>query len=198
VSRAPERTALYRLYGDADLLLYIGISKTFGDRWKREARTFPWWDEHCRMTVEWHNSRPEAETAEIAAIKAEHPKYNIQYNRPGSGRQPKMPASDHERKSQEWTGATMRAFRNSGGMTQKELAAEMTRRGYPWYQATVYNVESGQRPVLLSEIADFAEIFGIVAWDDAFTAPWEPLYDADGNLVRGPAAELSGTPEHAA
>lgn len=28
------------------------------------------------MTVEWRDSRPEAEEAETSAIKAEHPKYN--------------------------------------------------------------------------------------------------------------------------
>lgn len=41
---APARTALYRIFGDADLLLYIGISKDFGTRWKQHAKAQPWWD----------------------------------------------------------------------------------------------------------------------------------------------------------
>ncbi len=71
------RTALYRVYGDGGLLLYIGISKDFGKRWKNEARDFPWWGEHRRMTVDWHDSRPQAAAAETAAIAAEDPRYNI-------------------------------------------------------------------------------------------------------------------------
>ena len=38
----PDPTALYRLFGDADLLLYIGISDDFGRRWKEHAKTQPW------------------------------------------------------------------------------------------------------------------------------------------------------------
>lgn len=71
-----QRTALYHVFGDADRLLYIGISYDFGGRWKQHARKQPWWDEHRRMTVYWYDSRPEAARAEIAAIKAERPKYN--------------------------------------------------------------------------------------------------------------------------
>jgi hypothetical protein len=76
----PEETALYHIFGDEDLLLYIGISKDFGQRWKNEARDFPWWDEKRRMTTDWYPSRPEAATAERAAIKAEHPKHNKAHN----------------------------------------------------------------------------------------------------------------------
>ena len=79
-TEAPVRTALYRIFGDANLLLYIGISKNFGTRWKQHTKVQPWWDEHRRMTVEWRDSRPEAEDAETAAIEAEYPKYNIIHN----------------------------------------------------------------------------------------------------------------------
>lgn len=76
-TEAPEETALYRIYGDADLLLYIGISKDFGRRWKQHAKKQPWWNERRRMTVDrWFDFRSEAEAAEQAAIQAEHPKYN--------------------------------------------------------------------------------------------------------------------------
>lgn len=76
-AEAPEETALYRVYGEADLLLYIGVSNDFGRRWREHAKKQPWWNERRRMTVdEWFGSRPEAEAAETAAIKAEKPKYN--------------------------------------------------------------------------------------------------------------------------
>jgi hypothetical protein len=70
-------TALYRIYGDADLLLYIGISDDFGRRWRQHAKKQPWWPERRWMTVDWYDSRAEAEDAETAAIKAEGPVHNI-------------------------------------------------------------------------------------------------------------------------
>jgi excisionase family DNA binding protein len=76
MSAEPEETALYHVHGIADLLLYIGISKDFGQRWKAEAREYPWWGEKRWMTVRWYGSRPEAAAAEDAAISAEDPKYN--------------------------------------------------------------------------------------------------------------------------
>lgn len=70
------RTALYRIWGDADLL-YIGITNNFGRRWNQHAKRQPWWDEMRRLTVdEWFGSREDAEAAEVAAIRAENPKYN--------------------------------------------------------------------------------------------------------------------------
>jgi hypothetical protein len=84
-AEAPEETALYRVFGVADFLLYIGISNDFGRRWKEHAKEQPWWDQKRRLTVdEWFPFRSEAEAAEKAAIKAEHPKYNKMHaaNRP--------------------------------------------------------------------------------------------------------------------
>ena len=80
-----DGTALYRIWGDADLLLYIGVSDDFGSRWKQHAKQQPWWDEMRRLTVDaWYESRAQAEAAEQAAIKAEAPKYNKQHVTPGS------------------------------------------------------------------------------------------------------------------
>ena len=80
MSDFPEPTYLYHVFGEAGLLLYIGISKDFGGRWKQHARTQPWWPERRTMTVALCDSRPEAEAAERAAIRAEHPKYNKVHN----------------------------------------------------------------------------------------------------------------------
>lgn len=74
---AAVRTALYRVWGEADLLLYIGISDYFGVRWGKHAKAQPWWGEMQRLTVDaWYDRREDAEEAEAAAIKAEGPKYN--------------------------------------------------------------------------------------------------------------------------
>ena len=70
MSGESEETALYRIFGDADLLLYIGISNDFGRRWKQHAKKQPWWPEKRRMTTEWYDSRDDAERAEEAAIPA--------------------------------------------------------------------------------------------------------------------------------
>jgi len=73
----PEQTALYHIWGAAELLLYIGISDDFGRRWKQHAKQQPWWGEKRRLTVdEWFDRREDAEAAEAAAVKAEKPKYN--------------------------------------------------------------------------------------------------------------------------
>lgn len=80
-SREPlvaERTALYRVWGKDDLLLYIGISDDFGRRWKQHAKQQLWWDEMKRLTAdEWFDTRDDAEFAETVAIRTEKPKYNI-------------------------------------------------------------------------------------------------------------------------
>ena len=88
-----DGTALYRIWGDAGLLIYIGISDDFGRRWKEHARKQPWWDEMKRLTVdECFDSREDAEAAEEAAIDAEYPKYNqthsstVRRRRSGTGR----------------------------------------------------------------------------------------------------------------
>ena len=73
---AGERTALYHIYDARDELLYVGISKDFGTRWKQHAKAQPWWPDVERQTVKWYGSRPDAEAAEKVAIKLERPKYN--------------------------------------------------------------------------------------------------------------------------
>jgi predicted GIY-YIG superfamily endonuclease len=76
-------TALYRIRGEAGILLYIGITNNPAIRWNAHQAAQPWWDELRSLTVEWHESRPEAEAAEKAAILAEQPKFNVTYLKPG-------------------------------------------------------------------------------------------------------------------
>lgn len=71
-----ERTALYRIYDAKDALLYIGITNNFGRRWAQHGARKPWWRQVRRQTVLWYDSRAEAEAAEVAAIRNEHPLHN--------------------------------------------------------------------------------------------------------------------------
>jgi hypothetical protein len=75
-------TAVYRLFGGDDLLLYIGVAKYFGRRWHQHAQAQPWWPEVRRQAVDWYPSRAEALAAETSAIKAEFPRYNVAHNGP--------------------------------------------------------------------------------------------------------------------
>jgi predicted GIY-YIG superfamily endonuclease len=92
VSELKERTAVYRIRGEAGVLLYIGMTSSPSIRWNAHQLEQPWWDELRTLTVEWHESRPEAEAAEKAAILAEQPKYNVTYLKPARlGRNRKAP-----------------------------------------------------------------------------------------------------------
>jgi predicted GIY-YIG superfamily endonuclease len=75
-----ERTALYRMYDTSAALLYIGITKDFGTRWKQHAESKAWYPEVQRQTVEWFDTRTAAEAAEETAIKAERPRHNIRHS----------------------------------------------------------------------------------------------------------------------
>ncbi|MYR28716.1 MULTISPECIES: GIY-YIG nuclease family protein [unclassified Streptomyces] len=72
-STDPER-AVYRLYGEADELLYVGSSNDPERRWRQHAEK-SWWAEVRRNTVEWH-PRHLAWGVEVNAIWRERPKYN--------------------------------------------------------------------------------------------------------------------------
>ena len=74
---AASATGLYHIYGEADSLLYIGVSKHFGVRWQQHAQKQPWWNERRRMTVDFYDTRDEALDAEALAIFTEQPKYNV-------------------------------------------------------------------------------------------------------------------------
>lgn len=73
----PERTALYRLFGADDELLYVGVSKQFGKRWQDETYSKPWWPEVRRQTIDWHETRVAALKAEAEAIATERPRHNL-------------------------------------------------------------------------------------------------------------------------
>ena len=73
-----QRTALYRLFDAEGDLLYVGISGYPTLRLQQHAGDKPWWNEVASHTIEWLTDRPTAEAAEVAAIRAEKPRYNAQ------------------------------------------------------------------------------------------------------------------------
>lgn len=78
-----EPTALYRLYDANDVLLYIGISNDPDFRWKAHQHGVNrdgWPSQATRRTVEWRNTRAEALSAEVDAIRAEQPRCNGTHN----------------------------------------------------------------------------------------------------------------------
>ena len=79
VVKGPDvgRTAVYRFYDAAGLLLYVGITNDVMHRWKKHAAEKPWWLDAWTQTVQWYGSRAEAEAEETRAIKEERPKCNI-------------------------------------------------------------------------------------------------------------------------
>lgn len=73
--------ALYRFYGAADELLYIGITNSLTRRWGQHEDEKPWFSHVVRATVEQHPSREAVFAAERAAIQAEKPRFNVVHNR---------------------------------------------------------------------------------------------------------------------
>lgn len=77
----PGRTALYRYYDRKGELLYIGISSNPDLRLKQHTWTYSKWVRLAReRRIEWFDTRVEAEAAEVAAIKAEKPRFNGAHN----------------------------------------------------------------------------------------------------------------------
>jgi predicted GIY-YIG superfamily endonuclease len=69
--------AVYRPYDAAGSLLYVGVTKNFGQRWQRHAAEKPWWSQMARMTVDWYDDEAAAVRAEQDAISNERPVHNI-------------------------------------------------------------------------------------------------------------------------
>ncbi|MEU9470456.1 GntR family transcriptional regulator [Streptomyces avermitilis] len=79
---SPERTALYRLYGADDTLLYVGISLEPDQRLKKHRWTQRWGDLIARQEIEWFDTWAAAESAERQAVQVERPIHNGTHNHP--------------------------------------------------------------------------------------------------------------------
>lgn len=68
---------LYRMFDKSNVLLYVGITNNPKGRFTAHSKSQPWWSEVSTISVHTLGSRSELEAAERAAIRAEHPRYNI-------------------------------------------------------------------------------------------------------------------------
>lgn len=75
-----EVTTLYRAFDCDGALLYVGIADDWLSRWRAHRKESAWFGDVASVKVEDFDSRPEAESAERAAIRAERPKWNVMHN----------------------------------------------------------------------------------------------------------------------
>jgi len=73
-------TALYRLYGEDDILLYVGITGNPSTRFAQHAADKHWWPNVVRKDVEWYTRRSYALAAEEAAIRKHGPVWNREHS----------------------------------------------------------------------------------------------------------------------
>jgi transcriptional regulator with XRE-family HTH domain len=64
----------------------------------------------------------------------------------------------------------LREFRERNGLSQEELAQRMSERGFGFSQATVWKIESGQRPVKISEAVALSDVLDL-RWMDLTAEP---------------------------
>jgi hypothetical protein len=84
---------LYRIYDSADRLLYIGISLSAAVRLAEHRVGSSWWPDVRTIRIEHHVNRPAARLAELRAIRAERPLYNIEGgSAPGGRPEARQPA----------------------------------------------------------------------------------------------------------
>jgi hypothetical protein len=70
-------TQLYRHFGAADDLLYVGISLSAVHRLSQHCAASPWAHEIVRVSVELFPTREAAMEAERLAVESENPRHNV-------------------------------------------------------------------------------------------------------------------------
>lgn len=75
-----QRSALYRHFDKKGVLLYVGISDNPVARSAQHQANSPWHKFSEETTVEWFDTRTEADAAERAAIRDERPAFNTTHN----------------------------------------------------------------------------------------------------------------------
>jgi|1185.fasta_scaffold03481_5 hypothetical protein len=74
---ATYNTALYRFYDASNALLYVGISRSLPDRWNWHRCRTDWYARAHSVALSFYPSRRDAFRAEAAAIRTQHPQFNI-------------------------------------------------------------------------------------------------------------------------
>lgn len=88
-----ERTALYRLFNEAEQLLYVGVTSHLEKRWEFHRRHKGWWPEVRIREIEWFPDRTAALKREAAEIAERGPRYNLNGGHQYLLRPPAPPAS---------------------------------------------------------------------------------------------------------
>lgn len=76
----PDPTAVYRMFGQGDRLLYVGASHAPLVRIAQHADDRPWWRQVDRISLDWFPCRESALAVEKSAIERENPAYNVAHN----------------------------------------------------------------------------------------------------------------------
>lgn len=76
VKKRKGKTSLYRHFDKDGQLLYVGISLSHVARLAQHRDSSHWYEEITHVTIEWYETRVEAELAETRAIGSEFPKHN--------------------------------------------------------------------------------------------------------------------------
>jgi hypothetical protein len=71
---------LYRIYDEADRILYIGISNQWRERLHSHEKASPWMTEAVTIRLEKYPNRKAVEAAEREAIRLERPLYNKRFS----------------------------------------------------------------------------------------------------------------------
>ena len=121
------RTALYRLYDEAGVLLYIGISHQPEVRFEQHSKLKEWWPQGARREIQWFDDRPSAAAAEADAIRSEDPEHNGTY-------------------SPRWDRRTARDCMADGGL--REVSLSLAR---PKLAGLVRSAQEGGEPIVLLE-----------------------------------------------
>ena len=86
--------------------------------------------------------------------------------------------------------ANLRIYREAGNVSQEELAQRMADRGFGFSQATVWKIESGQRPVRASELVALADSLGIMS-------PTSLTYKPDATRYKVQLEQANRNAQHA-
>jgi predicted GIY-YIG superfamily endonuclease len=96
---------LYRLYDDADRLVYVGLAYDFHKRMKQHAAKSWWWEQVATYTTEDYPTWREGCDAERWAIVREQPRWNIEHRAAGAGSWDADDLADYETAIQRYHGA---------------------------------------------------------------------------------------------
>lgn len=76
-AKGADETAVYRLYGSSDRLLYVGMGRNPMGRWASHADQHAWWPDVARFEVTWYATRQEAAAEERRTLKEDDALHNI-------------------------------------------------------------------------------------------------------------------------